>query len=474
MLRNTDIVVIGSGPGGSITANILSENGFEVVLVENGPKFPVDSCAPFSIEEMEQKYKNGGITPTFGNPKITYVEGNCVGGGSEINSGLYHRIPSDILEKWKEIYSINNLDEDALENHYTVIEKTLSITYSRKNDFLKASKKLVEGARKLGWKCIEVPRWYRYTDSNSSVKQSMTKTLIPEFEKNGGFLYANTVVLQIVQERKKWRIICKDLNTKRKTSVLCNYVFVCGGAIQTPFLLRKSGIKNNIGNTLQIHPTIKILAEFPEKINSVKMGVGVHQVKEFAPDYSFGCSVSTKPYLALTMLDYPQFMEEIDNHWEYMANFYAMIVPRGTGTIRKFPIFKDPFVSYKLEDWDMRLLSKALKNLCKLLFHAGAKQLFPGINGFEPLTKLDDINTIPPVLPRDKTNLMTIHLFSSCPMGENSRICATDSFGRVHGYRNLYINDGSILPSAPGVNPQGAIMAIARRNVFAFLSDYYD
>jgi choline dehydrogenase-like flavoprotein len=64
---------------------------------------------------------------------------------------------------------------------------------------------------------------------------------------------------------------------------------------------------------------------------------------------------------------------------------------------------------------------------------------------------------------------MTIHLFSSCPMGENKKICAVDSFGKVHGFKNLYVADASLLCTAPGVNPQGSIMAIARRNALHFL-----
>jgi len=35
----------------------------------------------------------------------------------------------------------------------------------------------------------------------------------------------------------------------------------------------------------------------------------------------------------------------------------------------------------------------------------------------------------------------------------------------------LYINDGSMLPDSPGVNPQGTIMAMARRNAFHFLDN---
>jgi choline dehydrogenase-like flavoprotein len=66
---------------------------------------------------------------------------------------------------------------------------------------------------------------------------------------------------------------------------------------------------------------------------------------------------------------------------------------------------------------------------------------------------------------------MTIHLFGSCPMGEDRSRCAANSFGKVYGPRNLYIADASLLCGPPGVNPQGSVMAIARRNVLNFLGD---
>jgi choline dehydrogenase-like flavoprotein len=55
-------------------------------------------------------------------------------------------------------------------------------------------------------------------------------------------------------------------------------------------------------------------------------------------------------------------------------------------------------------------------------------------------------------------------------MGEDQSKCAADSFGRIHGFKNLLVNDASLLCTALGVNPQGSIMALARRNTLAFLS----
>jgi choline dehydrogenase-like flavoprotein len=44
-----------------------------------------------------------------------------------------------------------------------------------------------------------------------------------------------------------------------------------------------------------------------------------------------------------------------------------------------------------------------------------------------------------------------------------------DSFGRVHGFKNLHLADASLLCTAPGVNLRGSVMGFARRNVMKFL-----
>jgi len=114
-------------------------------------------------------------------------------------------------------------------------------------------------------------------------------------------------------------------------------------------------------------------------------------------------------------------------------------------------------------------LGKGLDRLCDLLFKAGAIELFPSVKGYSSFKSIDDLNHFQNHLPHKKTNITTVHLFSSCPMGEDIRKCAVDSYGKLHDYDNIYLSDGSILPSAPGVNPQGTIMALAMRNVLRFL-----
>jgi choline dehydrogenase-like flavoprotein len=472
---NVEIAVIGSGPGGAITACLLAEVGKNVLLIDEGPFLQQESCPSFSWEEMLQKYRNGGITVAMGRVKVAYVEGRCVGGGSEINAGLYHRTPAQILEEWRRDYEVECLTEAELARHFAACEKDLGISYLP-CPAPTASLKLKQGAQALGWEASEVPRCFHYGEESESKslrgkRQSMSKTYLPRFLLAGGMLLSDTRVLGLSHWDGDWRLkaeYLKPASKSKKIDITAETVFVACGAIQTPALLRRSGIKHNIGDNLKLHPTIKVLARFPEVVNEPDMGVPIHQVKEFSPRFSFGCSISSPPYLALAMADHPRHLHEVDSHWQHMAIYYAM-TSGGSGTVRSLPFFRDPLVSYKLEDRDLRYLSDGLRELCRALLAAGAVTLYPSITGHPVIRRESDLTLIPRPLPTKQTNLMSIHLMASCPMGENRQRCAVESFGKVHGFEGLYINDSSILNGAVGVNPQGTIMAYARRNVMKFL-----
>jgi choline dehydrogenase-like flavoprotein len=466
-----EIVVVGSGPGGAITACHLAEAGRKVLLIEEGDFLSLDSCAAFTKEEMVQKYRHGGQTVAMGANKIAYVEGRCVGGGSEINSGLYHRTPPDILEHWREEFKVDGLTEKDLAPHFEACEKEVSVSYLP-GAAPAASMKLHQGAARLGWKSLEIPRWFRYSTgpdgASAGKRQSMSETFVPRFLKAGGQLLPRTEVRTIQQEGGKWRVNAEHAAVGG-VRIAAETLFICGGAVQTPALLRRSGITRNIGNSLRLHPTVKIVAQFPEVVNSENMGVPVHQVKEFSPRLSFGCSISNPPYLAIAMLDHPGTEHEVSQSWRQMATYYAMITGEGRGTVRALPGFRDPLVRYVLTKNDRRDLADGLWKLSQALFESGATALYPSVTGGPQLFSRDELTKIPAALPSGLANLMTIHLFSSCPMGEDPDKCAANSFGQVRDFKNLYISDASLLCTAPGVNPQGSIMALARRNVLHFL-----
>jgi cholesterol oxidase len=65
---------------------------------------------------------------------------------------------------------------------------------------------------------------------------------------------------------------------------------------------------------------------------------------------------------------------------------------------------------------------------------------------------------------------ITVHPLGGCPMADDPALGVVDAFGRVHGYPGLLVSDGSIVPTAIGVNPSETIAALAERNVEALIA----
>jgi choline dehydrogenase-like flavoprotein len=55
------------------------------------------------------------------------------------------------------------------------------------------------------------------------------------------------------------------------------------------------------------------------------------------------------------------------------------------------------------------------------------------------------------------------HQAGTCRMGDDPATSVTDRWGRVHGYDNLYVADGSVHVTNGGFNPVLTIMALAFR-----------
>ncbi len=127
--QRVQVAIIGAGPGGSVAATTLAEAGHDVLLIEAGPHLPVDSAPHFSRDEMMQKYCNGGITPSFAlSTSMAYLEGCCVGGGSEINRGLYQRTPDTVVETWRRDFHVDGITCETMVPHFEACEAVARVS----------------------------------------------------------------------------------------------------------------------------------------------------------------------------------------------------------------------------------------------------------------------------------------------------------------------------------------------------------
>lgn len=465
--REPDVLVIGSGAGGAVTAATLAESGLSVVLAEEGERVRQDELGEFSLEQMARQYRNAGLTATLGRPPIAYAEGCCVGGGTEINSGIYQPAPSSVLAEWRSGWQVEALDDDHLASHYDSIERSLSISALPWKP-PRASRVLADGAASLGWSAKEVPRAFRYDPAtHGRRKQSMTETYIPRAEQASATVLAGCTVIRLKRSRASTTTAVCIVKGRREL-IRARWVFVCAGAIGTAALLQRSGLRRCVGATLRVHPTVKVAAEFATPVDAGD-DVAVHQVKEFSPDLSFGGSVSRPGQVALALAENWGRDGAHARSWEHIAVYYTAIRGTGHGRVTTVPGVREPLVSYRLTRQDMELLRSGVRRLTHLLFAGGALSVFPSFRGAPVAHDSREVAGMAAGLFRASANLMTVHLCSTVPLGGDERRCPVDSWGQLRGWDGLYVNDSSMLPTAPGVNPQGTIMALASRNCARFL-----
>ena len=103
-------------------------------------------------------------------------------------------------------------------------------------------------------------------------------------------------------------------------------------------------------------------------------------------------------------------------------------------------------------DWSHRHSMQMFKEMEQAL-----KALSRGVNG-------KFLNSILWKWPVRK--LLTAHPMGGCFMGDSPETSVVNEHGEVWGYPNLYVADGSLIPTALSINPSSTISALAERVAF--------
>jgi len=478
--QRVGVLVIGSGAGGSVTALELARCGHTVLMVEEGdpPGDPPPDAG--STETMSRLYRHRGMTPIYGHVPIAYVEGRCVGGSTEINSGFWHRPPLEAVLRWRAQYGLAHADDEDLRPHWEWAEQMLDVGVTS-GTWPPSTEAFSRGARAMDWATQEVPR----TAARARTKPSagipgpgMSRSLIPKAIAAGARLMSGCRVdaLEVSGNRVRAASIQRRHpdGSIEKVRIEADHVFVCAGPTETPSLLRRSGVYGNVGDSLRIHPMLKLAACFNEPMGSAPGDLPLLQVKEFWPDIVLGGSFFSPGHLAVVLADNWSQTSDRMQQLGHMASYYVGV--RGTGRGRVRPSRVDPgrtVIRYELSDQDIWNLSRGLARLAAMLLEGGAVEVLPTVHGLAAIrNEVEAVRWLDDRLNGGACSLTTVHAFSSCPIGERRDRCAADSFGRLHGFDNLYVNDASMIPDSPGVNPQGTIMTFARRNALHFCHEH--
>lgn len=476
-----DVVIVGSGAGGGVVAAELAEAGLDVIVLEEGGYHSTSEFTPEAGAMIRKLYRDGGASMTIGTPPVIFSEGRTVGGSTVINGGMSWRTPDKILDRWRREDDVEAIDPQHMDRIFSRVEKYISAKPQDPETIGGDNKLLRQGAEAKGWKWIPNIRNQNHCAGTNNcafgcptaAKRSVLVTYIPRALHFGARVYSDCKVDKLVTRGKKimgvtGRVVRENGTPGARFTVHAALTVVACGAVQTPALLMRSGIKSpsgRIGTDLTLHPNVKLHAIFDQ---DVKAWQGVHQayqVREFKDEGYLFAAVNIPPSLvAMSAPYYGRQLGELLQSYHKMVTAGLLLEDSVSGRVKLAP-GGTPVSFYELSDFDMERLVRGTALLCELLFAAGAKRIASPFEGFPDLHSADDVKKLyAHKVPKKAVELFTVHIMGTARMGGDPTRHVCDSFGKVYDAEGLWIADASLFPSPIGVNPMETIMALATRN----------
>jgi choline dehydrogenase-like flavoprotein len=483
-----DVCVVGSGAGGAVVAARLAAKGLGVVVLEEGGAW---DRAAFDMREetaYPRLYQERGGRATA-DLAITVLQGRAVGGSTVVNWATSLRVPPRVLDHWARHHGVEGLDEAALAPHFAAVERRLTIRPDRLEEVNANNRVLWDGCERLGWSKALVPRNVNgclrlgYCGMGCPVdgKTSADRTWLPDAVAAGARVYADVHVHRVEAGGGRARAVHGEaldpdtrLPTGRRVVVRPKAVVVAGGAINSPALLLRSGLDSSrrVGKRTFLHPVVASVGLFPRPIDAwsgAPQSVASHQFVE--RDHGrmgfFVECAPLHPMLAATSLGgfgaaHGEVMARLGSAQALIglcldgfedADAGGTVSLRDDGRVR---------LDYPISPALWEALREANKAMARIQLAAGAERVLSlhdppvELRGEGDVARLDRAPWEPM-----RVALYSAHAMGGCAMGRDpARAVVTPSL-RHHAVENLWVVDGSVLPTSLGVNPQLTIFALA-------------
>lgn len=466
-----DVCVIGTGAGGAVAAKELAERGLRVIALEEGGHYTRRDFNRRPVDMMPLLYRDAGLTGSIGRPAIAIPLGKCVGGTTVINSGTCFRTPDAVLERWSGDLGLPDVSPAAMAPRFARVEKHLNVTPVGDSILGRNGHLMKRGAELLGLRGRPIPRNVKDCRGSgvccfgcpSGAKQSSDRSYIPHALEAGADVYVHARADQILVEKKRAVGVKFEQGEVRAKAV----VLAAGSILSPAFLLRRrlALSSGQVGRNLTVHPTARILGIFPEVVDGwhgVPQGFYVDDLADegvilegiHGPPSLVAMGV---PLLGARFLD---FMAEA----RYVGAFGVLIEDESKGRVRWSRVFEAPIVTYSLGEVEIERLRKGIALAGRAFLAAGAGKLHFPVHGWDELTGRADLERfLKAKLRATDFEVAAFHPLGTCRMGRKRKSSVVDPWGETHDVPGLWILDGSILPSAVGVNPMVTIMAFATR-----------
>ncbi len=488
-----DVVIIGSGAGGGITAEILSRSGLKVIIVEEGP---LRTAADFKMKEKEayaDLYQEVAGRQTV-DKGIQILQGRAVGGSTTVNWTSSFRTPKKTLQFWQSNFSVDGLLKEQLSPWFGWVENRLNISPwaippNRNNQLL------ADGAQKLGWSHAVIPRnikgcanlGYCGMGCPINAKQSMLVTCLPTALENGATLInrarAESLLIENGQVNGVWITSMNELGQikqKNVTKIIAKKVVLSAGAIGSPAILMRSQAPDpfkRLGKRTFLHPVTATIAKMPNKVEAFS---GAPQ-SIYSDQFLWRDGVSGElgykievppmhPVLASSLLiDHGQHHSDLMKEFPYYQSNLALLRDGFNQDSQGGQVSLDsngyPQIDYKITPVVWRALRDSMLSMTELQFAAGAEKVLPLHMDAKQQSTWSSTKAMIEALPLDLIRWQTLsaHVMGGCGMGRDENSSVVNILGQHHQLANLTVIDGSLFPTSLGVNPQLTIYSIAAK-----------
>ena len=480
-----DVVIVGSGAGGAVMAAILAEAGQRVIVLEEGPYYtPAEYGAFRPTESMRRIWREAGLLAALGlgqTPVIGLSAGRVVGGSSVLTGGVCFRIPSNVHAHWERDLGLEELSEKGLAAAYESVERRVSVAEVPASMRSRSTEKFVEGAERLGIPMHPMRRNTVGCVGNgrcnfgcpAGAKMSVDVSYLPTALAHGARIVSDALVERVEVDHGRatgvtGRLLDGPLGSPGHAfRVRARAVVVACGTLHTPILLMRSGIGKttpSLGRNVTLHPALRVSALFDEVLDGWNGALqSVYSNHVAGEGITLVGVYSAVNVLAAALpgvgARHRRFVAEMPRQ----AIFGAMVHDEGGGAIRLGPS-REPVLSYRMAPRDLRRLRRSFSILAEMAFAGGAREVYLPIFGQEPIKSMDEVRKLESSkLDARLIECIAFHPLGSARMSTDARRGVVDVSGESFEVRNLYVADGSILPTSIGVNSQVPVMTMATR-----------